>query len=66
VGIIIIRIELIVAPTMDVIRRGVLIRSAKKLGSVLGGVLVGRKLNGNMTLPTTTIGIVGTPVVGTP
>ncbi len=51
---------------MDVIRRGVLIRSAKKLGSVLGGVLVGRKLNGNMTLPTTTIGIVGTPVVGTP
>jgi hypothetical protein len=31
------------------------------LGSGLGGVWVGRKLNGSTILPTTTIGVVGTP-----
>jgi hypothetical protein len=35
---------MIVAPTMDVVRRGILIGSTKKLGSGLSGVLAGRKL----------------------
>jgi hypothetical protein len=46
---------------MDVIKRGVQIRSATKLGSGSGGVLIGRKLNGSLTLPTTTTGVVETP-----
>jgi len=39
----------------------VLIGSTKKLGNGSGGVLAGRKLNGRITLPTTTIRDVGTP-----
>jgi hypothetical protein len=46
---------------MDVVRRGVLIGFVAKLGSGSGGVLVRWKLNGSSTLPTTTIGVVGTP-----
>jgi hypothetical protein len=46
---------------MDVVRRGVLIGSTTKLGSGLGGVSARRKLNGSLTLPITTIGVVGTP-----
>jgi hypothetical protein len=46
---------------MDVVRRGILIGSATKLGSGLGGVSVGRKLSGSSTLPIATIGVVGTP-----
>jgi hypothetical protein len=59
VGITIIGVETIITPTMDVVRRGVLIGSVKKLGSGSGGVFAGRKLNGNMTLPTTTTRVVG-------
>jgi hypothetical protein len=54
------RVETIVAPTMDVVRRGILIGSATKLGSGLGGVLAGRKLNGSLALPITTTGVVRT------
>jgi hypothetical protein len=46
---------------MDVVRKGVLIRSATKLGSGSNGILIGRKLNGSSTLPTINARIVGTP-----
>jgi hypothetical protein len=49
-----------VVPTMDVVKRGVLIGSTTKFSSGSGGILIGRKLNGSSTLPIT-IGIVGTP-----
>jgi hypothetical protein len=45
---------------MDVVRRGVLIRSIAKLGRGLCGVSIEKKLNGNTTLPTTTTRVVGT------
>jgi hypothetical protein len=60
VGITTTRVETFVAPTMDV-RRGVIIGSTTKLGSGLHKVLVGRKLNGSITLPTIVIGVVWTP-----
>jgi hypothetical protein len=53
-------VEMVVTPTMDVVRRGILIGSTTKLGSGLGGVLARWKLNGSSALPTT-IGVVGTP-----
>jgi hypothetical protein len=37
--------EIVVTPNIDVIKRGVLIRSTTKLGNELGGVLAGRNLN---------------------
>jgi hypothetical protein len=51
-------VEMVVAPIMDVVKRGILIGSIAKLGSGLGGVLVRRKLNGNLALPTIIIGVV--------
>jgi hypothetical protein len=51
---------MIVAPTMDVVRRGVLIRSATKLGNGSHGVSERKELNGNSTLPIVTIRVVGT------
>jgi hypothetical protein len=61
VGITTTRIETFVAPSMDVVRRGVLIGSTTKMGNGLDGILAGRKLSGSTTLPTITIGVVGTP-----
>jgi hypothetical protein len=55
-----IEVETIILPTMDVIKRGILIRSIKQLGSGLGGVSTRRKLNGSTTLLITTIGVVKT------
>jgi hypothetical protein len=55
VGITTIGVEMIVAPNMDVVRRGVLIGSTAKLGSGLGGVLARRNLSQSSTLPTTII-----------
>ncbi len=55
------RVEIVVAPTMDFVRRGVLIGFATKLGNGSSGVLARRKLNGSLTLPTTTTRVVGTP-----
>jgi hypothetical protein len=54
------RVEKFVAPTMDVVKKGVLIGSTSKLGNGSGGVSTRRKLNGSMALPTTTTGVVGT------
>ncbi len=51
---------MIVAPTMDVVRRVVLIGSATKLGSGSGGILAGRKLKESLTLPTIITRVVGT------
>jgi hypothetical protein len=51
-------VETVVAPIMGVVKRGILIGSIAKLGNGLGGVLARRKLNGNLALPTTTIGVV--------
>ncbi len=52
--------ETVVAPTMDVVKRGVLIGSTTKLGNGSNGVLARKKLNVNMTLPITIIRVVGT------
>jgi hypothetical protein len=53
-------VETIVAPNIDVVRRGILIQCVAKLGSGSGGVLIGRNLNQSSTLPTTTTRIIGT------
>ncbi len=49
---------MIVAPTMDVVRKGVLIGYGEKLGSGSGGVLTGRKLNRSLALPIATTRII--------
>jgi hypothetical protein len=46
---------------MDVVKKGVLIKSTTKLGNGSNGVSAWKKLNGSSSLPTTTIGVVGTP-----
>jgi hypothetical protein len=60
VGIITTGAKTVVAPTMDVVKRGVLIGSTTKLGNGSSGVLARKKSNGNTTLPITIIGVVGT------
>jgi hypothetical protein len=55
------RVETIVAPTMDVVRRGILIGFIAKLGNGSCGVSAKMKLSGSSTLPTTIIRVVGTP-----
>jgi hypothetical protein len=52
---------MVILPTMDVVRRGILIGCIAKLGSGSDGVSAGRKLSGGSALPTVTIGVVGTP-----
>jgi hypothetical protein len=42
---------MVVAPTMDVVKKGILIGFIAKLGSGLSGVLARRKLSGSSTLP---------------
>jgi hypothetical protein len=54
-------VERIVVPNVDVVRRGVLIGFVAKLGSELGGVLVGRNLHRNFALPIVTTRVVRTP-----
>jgi len=61
VGITSTRVETFVAPTMDVVKKGVLIGSTTNMGSGLNGVLVRRKLSESTTLPTVIIGVVKTP-----
>jgi hypothetical protein len=46
-------------PNINVVRRGILIQCATKLGS--GGISIGRNLSQSSTLPTTTTRIIGTP-----
>jgi hypothetical protein len=48
VGIPTIGMEMVVAPNMDVVRKGTLIGFATNLGSGLGGILLGRTLNRNL------------------
>jgi hypothetical protein len=52
---------MVVAPNIDVIRKGVLIGSATKLRSGLGGILAVRNLNQSSTLPISTIRVLGIP-----
>jgi len=44
---------------MDVVKKGILIGSTTKMGSGLDGVLVGRKLSENTTLPTSLLQLLG-------
>jgi hypothetical protein len=53
--IITIGVEMVVAPNIDVVRKGVLIGSVTKLSSGLGGVSTRRNVNRSSMLPTTTI-----------
>jgi len=52
---------MVVGPNIYVVKRGVLVGFATKLGSGLGRISAGRNLNQSSTLPTTTIGVVGIP-----
>ncbi len=52
---------MVVAPTMDVVKMVILIGSATTLGSGSNGISTRKKLSGSAILPTTTIGVVGTP-----
>ncbi len=54
-------VEVVVMPTIDLVKRGILIRSTTNWGSGLSGVLVRRKMSGSSTLPTSTNKVVGTP-----
>ncbi len=55
------RVETVVAPIMNVVRRGVLIGFATNLGRRLGKYLVGRNLSRSLELPVITSRVVGTP-----
>jgi len=54
-------VETIVALNINVVKRGVLIGSATKLGDRSSGILVVRNLNRSLALPTTTTRVVGIP-----
>jgi hypothetical protein len=51
---------MVVAPNINVIKRGVLIGFATKLCNKSNGILVGKSLSQSLVLPTTTIRVVGT------
>ncbi len=61
VGITTIGAEMVLVPNIDVVKRGVLVGFAKRLGSRLSGVPVGRNPSRSSTLPTTTTRVVGIP-----
>jgi hypothetical protein len=61
VGITTTRVETVVAPSINVIRKGILIRSITKLGSESGGVSTVRNLSQSLALPIATTKVVGTP-----
>jgi hypothetical protein len=50
---------MVVAPSIDVVKRRVLIGSVAKLGRRSGGVSTRRNLNRSLVLPTSTIGFMG-------
>ncbi len=56
-----IRMEMVVALSINVVKRGNLIVYVAKLGSELGGVLVTKNLSWSSTLPIATTRVVGTP-----
>jgi hypothetical protein len=55
------RVEMVVVPSIDVVGRGVLIRSIAELGSKSTGVLIGRNLNQSLALIVTITKIVSIP-----
>jgi hypothetical protein len=55
------RVEMVVAPNIDVVKGGILIGFVAKLGSESGGVSIIKNLSPSSTLPTTIIGVVCTP-----
>lgn len=61
VVILIIGVETIVAPNTNVVRGGVLIGFVANLGCGSSKVSMGRNLNRNLGIPTTNIGVIGTP-----
>ncbi len=63
VVIITIGVEMVITPSTNVVKGGVLIRCTTNLGGGLGGVLVGRNLSWSSTLPTSTTGVLGTPQI---
>jgi hypothetical protein len=54
-------VEIVVTPNTNFVKGGVLIGLIMNLGYGLGKVSVGRNLNKSSILPTSTIGVVGTP-----
>jgi hypothetical protein len=54
-------VEIIVAPNINVVRKGILIGSTTKLGNESGGISEVRNLNQSSALPTTTTRVVHTP-----
>ncbi len=52
--------ETVVAHSMDVVKKGILIGFVTNLGSGLGGVLIGRNLSWSLALPIITTKVVGT------
>jgi hypothetical protein len=52
---------MVVAPNIDVLKMGVLIRFVANLGSRLNGILVKKNLNQSLALPIAITGVVGTP-----
>ncbi len=60
-GITITRVEMVVAPNMNFVRRGILLKSVAKLGSGSSGTLVGRNMSQSLALLRVTTRVVGTP-----
>jgi hypothetical protein len=54
-------VETVVAPSLNVVKREILIGFVAKLGSGLGGVLVVRNLSQSLALSIATIGVFGIP-----
>ncbi len=57
------RVEMVVAPNINVVKNEILIGFVANLGSGSSGVSARRNLNQSLTLLTTTIGVVGTPQI---
>jgi hypothetical protein len=53
-------VEIVVTPNLNIVKRGVLIGSAAKLGRKLGGILVRRNLSQSLMLQVMTTKVVGT------
>ncbi len=54
-------VEMIITPSMNAIRGGILIGSTTNLGNGSGGVSVARNLSQSLGPPIATTGVVGTP-----
>ncbi len=59
VGITTTRVEMVVAPNINVVKRGILIGFVAKLGNGLGGVLAIRNLSQSLALLETTTRVIG-------